>query len=348
MKHFLIIGGGIAGTSAAYHLLERDCAITLVDAGYNHSSLVAAGQINPMVFRRMTKSWRVDEFLPYARAWYEKLEKLSGISLIEDKPIRRLFAHEQEKEDWIKRQADSEFADYLEPLTEDDLSFDKAINICGSGRVRQSFYVQSEGFLEAMKIFVQSHPNGNWIEEKIDYQTINPSESSWNGKLYDGILFCTGFENDENPYFQFLNVEKTKGEVLTIQSDIYDEESLNRRCFILPKADGIFRIGSNYEWNATDTLPTEKAKQLILENLATLVKNEFTVVNHVAGIRPTVKDRRPLMGEHPEIQGFYAFNGLGAKGYMMAPLLGKEMVEFILDGKKTDAEVDIQRCTTKT
>jgi len=343
MKHFLIIGGGIAGTSAAYQLLERDCQVTLMDAGYNHSTLVAAGQINPMVFRRMTKSWRVDEFLPFARSWYELLEKQTGMSIIEDKPIRRLFAHEQEKEDWLKRQDQDEFSAYLSPITDADLHFDKAINLCGSGRVKHSFYIQSEAFLSAMKLVIQNHPQGNWLEKKVDFNSFDPSNTSCEGVVYDGIIFCTGFENDANAYFNFLNVEKTKGEVLTVQSDMYSDESLNRRCFVLPKGNREFRVGSNYEWNANDVEPTEKAQETILDNLSSLVENDFTVVDHVAGIRPTVKDRRPLMGEHPDIQGFFAFNGLGAKGYMLAPLLGKELVEFILDGKELDKEVDLHR-----
>jgi glycine oxidase len=347
MKHFLIVGGGIAGTSLAFHLLERACTVTLVDAGYNHSSLIAAGQINPLVFRRMTKSWRVDEFLPYARAWYEKLEEESGTNIIIDKIIRRMFAHEQEKQEWINKQDLPEFTEYLNHLTETDLNFEEAINICGSGRVKQSFYVHSERFLKAMKTIISNHKNGCWKDEKIDFGDLNPANTSCNGKPYDGIIFCTGFENDVNPYFQLLKVEKTKGEVLTISSDMYDEESLNRKCFVLPNSDGQFRIGSNYEWNAKNVETSEQVKKLILENLQSLVPNEFEVLDHVAGIRPTVKDRRPLMGEHPDIPGFYAFNGLGAKGYMMAPLLGKEMVEFILDGKELDREVDLTRCISK-
>ncbi len=343
MKHFLIIGGGIAGTCVASQLLERNCRITIVDSGVNYSSKVAAGQINPIVFRRMTKSWRVDDFLPFARNFYKNLESESGLQVIVDKPIRRLFAHEQERDEWIKRQENPEFSAYLKTVSDEDLNFDKAKNICGSGLVKQSFYVNSENFLVAIKKHIENHSNGNWLTEKMDYTTLDPSRSSWKEKEYDGIIFCDGYLNMHNPYFNFIQIDQTKGEVLTVESDIYSDESLNRKCFVLPQGNGQYRVGSNYQWDCPDINPTEKARKEIAENLSSLVENEFRIVDQVAGIRPTTKDRRPAMGEHPEIKGFYLFNGLGAKGYLIAPLLGKEMVEFILDKKPLHEEQDLRR-----
>lgn len=343
MKHFLIIGGGIAGTCAAFQFLERNCRVTLVDSNENHSSRVAAGQINPIVFRRMTKSWRVDDFLPFARQFYENLERLTNLKIIVDKPIRRLFAHAQERQEWLKRQELPEFEPYLKKLDDEDLLFDKAKNFCGSGFVKQSFYVQSENFLKGMKTLIENHKNGNWIESKIDYADIKPNSTTWNKTAYDGILFCDGYLNMHNPYFNFIAVDQTKGEVLTIASDIYDEESLNRKCFVLPQENGLYRVGSTYEWNCADLQPTDNARKEIEDNLKSLVDNPFTVVGHAVGIRPTTKDRRPAMGKHPDIDGFYLFNGLGAKGYLLAPLLGKEMVEFILDKKPLHEEQDLRR-----
>jgi glycine/D-amino acid oxidase-like deaminating enzyme len=146
-----------------------------------------------------------------------------------------------------------------------------------------------------------------------------------------------------NPYFNFIQVDQTKGEVLTIESDIYSEESLNRKCFVLPQENGQYRVGSTYEWDCPDLTPTEKAREEISANLRSLVDNEFKIVDQVAGIRPTTKDRRPAMGKHPDIEGFYLFNGLGAKGYLLAPLLSVEMTDFMLDKKPLHEEQDLRR-----
>ena len=70
----LIVGAGIAGTSLAQQLLEKKQQVTLIDSGQNNSTAIAAGIINPIVFRRMNKSWRVDDFLQEAIAYYKNLE----------------------------------------------------------------------------------------------------------------------------------------------------------------------------------------------------------------------------------------------------------------------------------
>ena len=64
---------------------------------------------------------------------------------------------------------------------------------------------------------------------------------------------------------------------------------------------------------------------------------------HHAGIRPTMLDRRPVLGRHPEYPSLYVYNGLGTKGYMLAPLLSKEMADFILTETAVDKEVSLGR-----
>ena len=78
----LIVGAGLAGTSLAQRLLEKQQQVTLIDSGQNNSTAIAAGIINPMVFRRMNKSWRVDDFLKEAIAYYKNLEDDLNIKLI--------------------------------------------------------------------------------------------------------------------------------------------------------------------------------------------------------------------------------------------------------------------------
>ena len=54
-------------------------------------------------------------------------------------------------------------------------------------------------------------------------------------------------------------------------------------------------------------------------------------------------DRRPVLGEHPKYSKIYVFNGLGTKGYLLAPGLSKEMVNHVLHGTKIPDEYSISR-----
>ena len=87
----LIIGAGIAGTCLAHQLRSKGIAVQIIDEGTNHSSAIAAGMVNPMVFRRMNKSWRLDDFHPEAEAFYQAIEKILGVKLYHPLVIRRFF-----------------------------------------------------------------------------------------------------------------------------------------------------------------------------------------------------------------------------------------------------------------
>ena len=347
MKHFLIVGGGVAGYSLTIALLNKNTKVTVLDSDENHGSAVAAGQINPIVFRRMNKSWRADEYMPVARNLYEELESFSETVIIVDKQIRRLFAHDQERDEWLKRQELPEYEMYLEKLSEDDLNFSQAINICGSGRVKQSYYVHAKNFLSACQNYVSNHENGAYRKSKVNHSLVDAAKIEYKKEAFSGIIFCEGYKNFENPFFNFLQVDCTKGQLITVRSPIYKEESLNRKCFVMPIGSGEYKVGSTYEWNQPNVKIDDAAKELLRSNLASLVSERFEIIDQIAGIRPTVKDRRPIMGEHPDLSGLYIFNGLGAKGYMMAPLLGQELAEFILRGTELNKEVRLNRFKKK-
>ena len=100
----LVVGSGVAGICLAHELLQEGCDVQLIDNNRNVSSVVAAGLINPLVFRRMTLSWRVSELLPFAYQRYREIEQLIGVSFFHSLGIRRLFASEQELDFWKKKQ----------------------------------------------------------------------------------------------------------------------------------------------------------------------------------------------------------------------------------------------------
>ena len=84
-----------------------------------------------------------------------------------------------------------------------------------------------------------------------------------------------------------------------------------------------------------------------MEKLKTFLECDFKVDGHVAGIRPTVVDRRPLVGGHPEHQNMYVLNGFGSRGVLIGPYASKQLFDHIESKTDLDPEMDIQRFTKK-
>lgn len=341
-QHILIIGGGLAGICVAMKCIDAGHKVTLIDKGENRSSAVAAGMINPLVFRRMTKSWRVDEFIPYAEHFYRTLEQRTGERFFHPITIRRCIASDQEAGYWKDRAQNAMFRDYIHPFDEEDAQIRPEQRPFGSARVNHSAYVSAENFMAASKAYIEK--NGTYIAATFDFQQFDPTECSYLSQPYDHAVFCEGSASVKNPYFEKLPVEATKGEILTVTAHTLPQhESLNRKCFCLPIAPNTFRIGATYVWHTDNVIPTAEGKELLLENLRLLTDESVEVIEHRVGIRPTTPDRRPIMGAHPTYPKVHIFNGLGAKGYMMAPLLAEELLAHIIDGKPLDREVGLGR-----
>ena len=338
----LIVGAGLAGTSLAQRLLEKKQQVTLIDSGQNNSTAIAAGIINPMVFRRMNKSWRVDDFLQEALAYYQKIEDDLNIKLLRPLFLRRLFSSLQEKEFWEKRQFEKEYSAYLEILTTEDLNYSLAKNEFGSGRVKQAYWIAAQTYYTAQINYFKEL--GALCLENFSISDFDPEKGSYKNNSYDKIIFCCGSNNGEMPYFSDIPIEKTKGQTLTIScKDLPENESLNRKTFVLPLENNTFKIGATYEWEDGSLNTTKEARELLLENFSVISDLPIKVIDQVAGIRPTVLDRRPVLGQHKIHKKLFIFNGLGAKGYLMAPTLAREMAEYLLGEGTISKEVAINR-----
>jgi glycine/D-amino acid oxidase-like deaminating enzyme len=345
-EKILIIGAGLAGTSLAHELQRAEQQVTLLDKGENHATAIAAGMVNPMVFRRMNKSWRLDECMQDAVPYYLKLEEKFQKKLYFPITIRRMFSSLQEREFWEKRQELDEYKSYLKTIFEEDNNYSKATNEFGSGRLNQAFWIDASTYYEENRTYFKSQ--NALLDEEFDLTHFDATTGTYKGVTYDKVVFCCGYLNKYLPFFTNAPVEQTKGQTLTVESiNLPADESLNRKCFVLPLGDKTFRIGATYEWNDETLTTSEKSKDLLLEHLSVLGKFSIKIIDQSVGVRPTVLDRRPIMGQHPEFNKLFIFNGLGTKGYLMAPTLAKDMRAFLMEGKELDNEVSLNRFIEK-
>ena len=110
---FLIVGNGLAGTLLAFEMLDQKLDFRiLASPEKSRASLVAAGMFNPLVFKRMTKSWMADQLLPVMNKRYHELEDKLNERFFFQKDILKPLS-EQEMLLWNERSVDPEFSKYI-------------------------------------------------------------------------------------------------------------------------------------------------------------------------------------------------------------------------------------------
>ncbi len=305
------------------------------------ASRVAAGIINPVTGKRFVKSWRFDEFFPVARSTYERLEQELEVPIWHDQPIMRMLATAEEANDWSLRCAQPEYLHFLSEVP--DAGHWQSFLPAGFrfGLIRQAARVQFAGLLAAYR--EKAMEQGFFLPQTFDYQDLETLAAD-----YDRVIFCDGYRSAASPLWSFLPWRPAKGEALIIRfaptmPTAPLHEMLKKTTLLVPLGEGLFWAGASYQWYYPDLAPSTGEGDLLRQNLASMLAAPFEVVEHVAGVRPTVKDRRPFLGWHPEQPKYGIFNGLGTKGALLAPFLAEHFTRHILDGTALDETVDIRR-----
>ena len=158
------------------------------------------------------------------------------------------------------------------------------------------------------------------------------------------IVFCEGFGMQQNPYFGYLPLQGTKGEYITIETpDLKEAAAIKAGMFLLPLGQDRYQFGATYNWKDQTPGPTKAAREEMLSKLDNLIECNYRVIAQTAGIRPTVPDRRPLVGRHPEYPNLYTLNGFGSRGVLLAPYAAQALLDLMQDGKSLPGEMDINR-----
>lgn len=341
---YIIVGQGLAGSILSFNALKRGKKIKVIASDdFEASSKVAAGIINSVVLKRLTKSWRADEFNSYLRKFYPQLEDFLNLHFFEPTNTLKLISSEEEEKYWLSRRIKNELSAYLsDEIHNSKLS--KFFNFQKSGEIFQTFLLDVVPLLEHYLSKIRE--KGLFINENFDYLKLQSIDNKikYKNLTADYLVFAEGFHTISNPFFNWLPFTLNKGEILNIKTEQLDINSVvNKGIFILPLGKTSYKIGSTFEWEKLDKKPTEEKRNEIIKKFEEMSAAKVDVVGQVAGIRPATKDRRPFLGKHPKYQNVYIFNGMGSKAGLMAPLLSHELLEHIEYGKKLHKESSIER-----
>ncbi len=341
---FLIVGNGLAGTLLAFEMLDHGLNFRIMASPEkSRASMVAAGMFNPLVFKRMTKSWIADELLPVMEKRYRRLEEKLNETFFFKKDILKPLS-EQEMLLWKERSLDPAFAKYIRSV-ETESRFSMLKNAAGYGVVTQSGHIQIQVFLDASEKLFRNE--NKLIDATISFDKFNPDNPIFQfGKYkFENIVFCEGYHLTQNPFLNFIPLKPVKGELIQIYApELKEEFILNKKVFVLPVGKHRFKVGSTYEWKDLTEHPTQSGKNSIINRLEELISVNYKIEDHWAGIRPAVIDRRPVLGFHPIYNSISVFNGLGTKGVMLAPYFAREMFRTLTEKDySSKKEVQLER-----
>lgn len=342
-RKFVIVGQGLAGSVLSMIMRDRGIPHRVVDfPGFSQSSRIAAGIANPIVLKRLKWVKDGEIFWPAMRRFYEVWDaELAGASERAWRPLAMLhrFNDPGEVNLWEERSQIEPFRGFLGDLRGSPKDH---WNVpYGWGQLRSLYWLHTSSFLERYRKLLRS-----WglLQEKELEVPAKPS-SIWPPGLEKGeeIIFCNG-----HLARNFTELEPcfaaTRGELITVKApELGEDRAFHGGVFAIPLGEELFKIGASYGHDRLADRPTEEGRAWLERQWRKMYQGPYEVVDHQAGVRPTVRDRKPLLGTIRP--GIHLFNGLGSRGVMMAPFLGAHFLDHLVEGKSLAQPWDWRRFT---
>ncbi|MED4399908.1 FAD-binding oxidoreductase [Metabacillus fastidiosus] len=362
MKSYIVIGAGILGASAAYHLAKSGVNIMLVDRkDAGQATDAAAGIVCPWLSQRRNKAWYnlAKNGAKYYSSLIKELEndgetetgykQVGAISLHTDeeklnKMEERVYKKREEAPEIgeITRLSAEETKKLFPPLHEDYFS----LHISGAARVNGRLMCQA--LINGAKKHGANILHGN---AKLKYEQNKVTGIYVDGKEVqaDEIIVTTGAWADallEPLGIQFL-VTHQKAQIVHLHMDDANTDDWPvvmppNDQYIVAFNDGKFVVGATYEDDTQfDRRVTAGGLYHIFHKALTVAPglSDCTMVETRVGFRPYTPDFLPVIGRVPGYSGIVVANGLGATGLTAGPYLGRELAELV-QGKETELDLN--------
>ncbi len=342
MLDYLIVGQGLAGTFFSAHVDACKKSYLVINDEREGASHAAAGLYNPVVLKRFRKVWKAEEALEQWSQLLSFIEEQTDKTFRMDLQMIRRFSSIEEQNTWIEKSDNPGFSKFLGKVVSDDsLALDMPF---GYGEVGSAAgRIDLPLLLSSWKRNLMD--NGSYQKDHFDYEQLVIDRDTVRYKKWTArhIVFCEGIKTLKNPLFRDLPLVANKGEYIRVRTNLNLKQIVNAGHFIVPESNGECTIGATYNPGTNNEDPSDKAAVELLEFWERITGESSTKVAHVVGVRPTVKDRRPLLGTHPKHDQVHLLNGFGSRGILMGPLLCKLLFEAIEKSVPLPEECDIKR-----
>lgn len=345
MIDYIIVGSGLAGICFAETATQNEKRFVMISDHSQNASLVAAGMYNPLVLKRFTMAWQAERQLDLAMPFYSRMQERLGVQFDHKLRVARILSSVEEQNNWFVTLDKPAFGRFMSAdLLPNTNAFVKAPHQLGE--------VKETGRIDTVKmrecLLEQLHKKQQFLDETFDYSGLEVNESHivYKDIKARNIIFAEGYGLKQNPWFNYLPLVGTKGEYLSIFApELKEEKALKSACFLIPLGGGYYKVGATYKWKDKTSKTTIEAREELIQKLQKFISVDFEVVDQVAGIRPTVTDRRPLVGRHPDprFKQLFVLNGFGSRGVLIGPYAAEALFAQIEKNQALDTQMDISR-----
>jgi len=344
MFDYIIVGDGIAALFLYYFLSKKGKRVRIIG---NQDALAAStastGIINPITGRRYAMTWMAEDLLTFAESFYTTLEEELKLSFFHQRNIYREFEDVRSQNNWMNRTAEASYEGYYNPQAE---KLDPSIFIGSKSgmEICRSFWVNAKFLVEAYRRILREEDvllNDSFLHDDLK---IESDSVSCKDVKAEKIIFAEGFGVNKNPWFKDLPFRYALGHTLLIEAEIPDlERIVKKKLFFIPLGEKRYQIGSSFVRDQLTITEDDKTLNKFKDKVATILNVPYKIISHAVGVRTTVSDHRPILGASPEEDRLILFNGLGTKGYSLAPYFASHLAEHLCEGKKIMGEVGIRR-----
>ncbi len=337
---YLIVGDGYAGLFFAHQLIKNNKSFVIFSEGKKSASQVSAGIINPVVLKKFTTFWKAQEQIDFLKYSLKEIENYTGQNYLIEAPIHRIFHDENEQKLWLRKSENDELINFL------DKNFnhlDVVKNDFQTGKVNQSARLNVNGFFRGLFGFLEN--KGYLKREKFNYPELDTQNSTYKDFVFKNILFCEGMGVKENPFFSDIPVNPNKGHHIKVKlsKHIPENITIKKKHFLFPVDEELYFYGGTYDREQLHHEIDDSAIEQLKNGLSEFYFYDFEIDHANFGFRPTVKDRRPIIGRHSEHHNLYVFNGLGARGILNGCYFSKSLYDFIEENISLPEEVSLER-----
>lgn len=337
---YIIVGGGFAGLFFAHQLIKSNQSFVLISDRNFSASEVSGGVINPIVLNKFTSFWLGDQQLQFLKTTLEEVKSYLGKNYFENRPVHRVLHDDNEKQTWLSKSDNEELTNYLSK----DFSFSNSIiNHYGVGEVNQSGRLLVQSFFSDFYAYLQNHDA--YLASTFDFDSFSPNENKYKDYHYQHIVFAEGIRVKQNPYFSYLPIIPSKGHHLSVELShpITEKAIIKKKHFLFEMENGWYYSGGTFDRNSNDYSVMDNAVEELKKSIEEVYPHPYEVKEIEVGLRPTLQDRKPTLGAHPEHPNMYILNGMGSRGVLNGCFFAHELFLHIENKTPLLPEISIER-----